>query len=66
LKKLTFEDAIPFIESIPDHGKLTLVGGQALCFWSEFYTAKYQKFFADGWLISTQDIDFLGGDTNIG
>jgi len=60
MKELTFKDAAPFIESIPDQEKLTLVGGQALCFWHEFYCEKYGKLFSDDWLISTQDIDFLG------
>lgn len=60
MKELTFEDAIPFIESIPDQEKLTLVGGQALCFWYEFYYESYKNLFSDDWMISTQDIDFLG------
>lgn len=51
---------MPFIESIPNQDKLTLVGGQALCFWHEFYYEKYQELFSGDWLISTQDIDFLG------
>jgi len=65
LKELTFKDAAPFIESIPDQDKLTLVGGQALCFWHEFYFEKYQDLFNDDWLISTQDIDFLGGQAAV-
>ncbi len=60
MKELTFKDAASFIESIPDQEKLTLVGGQALCFWHEFYYEKYGELFSDDWLISTQDIDFLG------
>lgn len=60
MRELTFKDAVPFIESIPNQDKLTLVGGQALCFWYEFYYDKYQELFSDDWLISTQDIDFLG------
>lgn len=60
LKELTFRDAIPFIERIPDHKKLTLVGGQAICFWYEYYAEKYGNLFDENMLITTQDIDFLG------
>lgn len=60
MKELTFNDAIPIIERIPDHEKLTLVGGQAICFWSEYYTAKYADLFDENILVTTQDIDFLG------
>lgn len=60
MKELTFIDAIPFIERIPDHKKLTLVGGQAICFWNEYYAQKYSDLFDDNMLITTQDIDFLG------
>lgn len=65
LKELTFKDAAPFIERIPDQDKLTLIGGQALCFWHEFYSEKYHDLFSDDWLISTQDIDFLGGQAAV-
>ena len=60
MKELTFSDAIPIIERIPDHEKLTLVGGQAICFWNEYYAGKYGDLFDKNWLITTQDIDFLG------
>lgn len=60
MKELTFKDAIPFIERIPNHEKLTLVGGQAICFWSEYYSEKFGDLFDNDSLITTQDIDFLG------
>lgn len=65
MKELTFKDAAPFIASIPDQDKLTLVGGQALCFWHEFYSEKYEDLFSDDWLMSTQDIDFLGNQVAV-
>lgn len=60
MKELTFIDAIPLIERIPDHEKLTLIGGQAICFWYEYYAEKYGDLFDENMLITTQDIDFLG------
>lgn len=58
MKELTFADAVPFIQQIPDHEKLTLVGGQALCFWIEYYAEKFGDLFDQNALITTQDIDF--------
>jgi len=63
--QLTFSDTIEYIKKIPNHKELTLIGGQALCFWYEYYSDIYDDVQNNNWLISTADIDFMANQETL-
>ena len=62
---LTFEDIYSFIELLPESDTITLIGGQALNFWTELYFHNNPEFYKKYGPFTSMDIDFLGGKSEI-